>query len=144
MSDNIRTALYDADYSCTLAGRRSGGRPMLGPGGRKALRERGHRRQGRVRARGRAARETLWRCPARAPTAAAWRATTTTCPRPPVVAVRDGEARVIVRRETEDDLLALDVDAGLAAEILRDPVRIAKRWPSSSRTNGRIPTWTVM
>jgi diaminopimelate decarboxylase len=30
-------------------------------------------------------------------------------PRPPVVAVRDGQARVIVRRETEEDLLALDV-----------------------------------
>jgi diaminopimelate decarboxylase len=30
-------------------------------------------------------------------------------PRPPVVAVRDGVARVIVRRETEADLLALDV-----------------------------------
>jgi diaminopimelate decarboxylase len=30
-------------------------------------------------------------------------------PRPPVVAVRDGVARLLVRRETEDDLLALDV-----------------------------------
>ena len=30
-------------------------------------------------------------------------------PRPPVVAVRDGEARVIVRRETIEDILALDV-----------------------------------
>jgi diaminopimelate decarboxylase len=30
-------------------------------------------------------------------------------PRPPVVAVIDGNARVIVRRETEADLLALDV-----------------------------------
>jgi diaminopimelate decarboxylase len=30
-------------------------------------------------------------------------------PRPPVVAVRDGKARVIVRRETVEDLLALDV-----------------------------------
>jgi diaminopimelate decarboxylase len=30
-------------------------------------------------------------------------------PRPPVVTVCDGAARVIVRRETEDDLLALDV-----------------------------------
>ena len=30
-------------------------------------------------------------------------------PRPPVLAVRDGAARVIVRRETIDDLLALDV-----------------------------------
>jgi diaminopimelate decarboxylase len=29
-------------------------------------------------------------------------------PRPPVVAVRDGAATVLVRRETEDDLLRLD------------------------------------
>jgi diaminopimelate decarboxylase len=31
-------------------------------------------------------------------------------PRPPVVAVRGGVARVIVRRETIEDLLGLDVD----------------------------------
>jgi diaminopimelate decarboxylase len=31
-------------------------------------------------------------------------------PRPPVVFVRDGEDRVVVRRETLDDLLALDVE----------------------------------
>ena len=30
-------------------------------------------------------------------------------PRPPVIAVKDGKARVIVRRENEEDLLALDV-----------------------------------
>jgi diaminopimelate decarboxylase len=30
-------------------------------------------------------------------------------PRPPVVAVRDGQARVLIRRETESDLLALDL-----------------------------------
>jgi diaminopimelate decarboxylase len=30
-------------------------------------------------------------------------------PRPPVVSVRDGQARVLLRRETIDDLLALDV-----------------------------------
>ena len=30
-------------------------------------------------------------------------------PRPPVVAVRGGRSRVLVRRETIDDLLALDV-----------------------------------
>ena len=29
-------------------------------------------------------------------------------PRPPVIAVAEGETRVLVRRETEDDLLALD------------------------------------
>jgi diaminopimelate decarboxylase len=30
-------------------------------------------------------------------------------PRPPVIAVRDGAATVLLRRETEDDILALDV-----------------------------------
>ena len=30
-------------------------------------------------------------------------------PKPPVVAVKDGKARVIVRRENEADLLSLDV-----------------------------------
>jgi diaminopimelate decarboxylase len=30
-------------------------------------------------------------------------------PRPPVVAIKNGKARVIVRRENEADLLALDV-----------------------------------
>ena len=30
-------------------------------------------------------------------------------PRPPVVSVRDGEVTTLVRRETLDDLLALDV-----------------------------------
>jgi diaminopimelate decarboxylase len=29
-------------------------------------------------------------------------------PRPPVVAVRDGAARVLLRRETHEDLLSLD------------------------------------
>jgi diaminopimelate decarboxylase len=29
-------------------------------------------------------------------------------PRPGVVAVRDGEARILLRRETTDDLLRLD------------------------------------
>jgi diaminopimelate decarboxylase len=32
-------------------------------------------------------------------------------PRPAVVAVRDGSARVLVRRETIDDILRLDQDA---------------------------------
>jgi len=35
-------------------------------------------------------------------------------PRPPVVSVKDGKVSVMVRRETLDDLLALD--AGLADE----------------------------
>jgi diaminopimelate decarboxylase len=32
-------------------------------------------------------------------------------PRPAVVAVRDGKARLLIRRETYDDLLRLDADA---------------------------------
>ena len=48
MSDNIRTALYDADYSCTLASRASDAPPALSPDRRQALRVRRHRGQGRV------------------------------------------------------------------------------------------------
>ena len=56
MSDNIRTALYDADYSCTLASAHSDGGAGAGAGGRQALRGRRHRGQGRVPARRRRAR----------------------------------------------------------------------------------------
>ena len=48
----------------------------------------------------------LSRCPAPAPTAGRWPATTTTCPGRRWSRSRDGDGRVIVRRETEDDLLA--------------------------------------
>ena len=109
MSDNIRTALYDADYSCTLASRPSDGAAGAEPGRRQALRGRGHRGQGRVPARRTWPPATCWRCRAPAPTAARWPRTTTTLLRPPVIAVRDGVARVVVRRETERDLLATDV-----------------------------------
>ena len=56
MSDNIRTALYEANFSCTLAGRTSTAPPRAVPRGREALRERRHRRHGRVPARRRRAR----------------------------------------------------------------------------------------
>ena len=105
MSDNIRTALYDADYSCALASRSATRRPMLRARRRQALRGRRRRGQGRVPARRRRARR-----PARRPATGAYCRSMATnynhVPRPPVVAVRDGEARVVVRRETEDDLLA--------------------------------------
>ena len=65
---------------------------MLGPGRRQALRVRRHRGQGRVPARRRRARRPARRARRPAPTAGRWRATTTTSPRPPVVAVRDGAA----------------------------------------------------
>ena len=107
MSDNIRTALYDADYTCTLASRGVDAPPVLARVVGQALRERRHRRPRRVPAGRRPARR-----PARRPGHGAYCRSMASnynhVPRPPVVAVRDGKARVIVRRETEDDLLALD------------------------------------
>jgi diaminopimelate decarboxylase len=108
MSDNIRTALYDAEYTCALVSRRSDAPPMparvvgkhcesgdivvrdaylpadLGPGDLLAV----------------------------AATGAYCRSMASNynqLGRPPVVAVRGGVARLIVRRETEADLLRLDV-----------------------------------
>ena len=109
MSDNIRTALYERDFSCTLAGRASTAPPRLVPRGREALRERRHRRHGRVPARRRRARATCSPCPVPAPTAGRCPATTTTSRGRRWSPSRDGRARVLVRRETVDDLLALDV-----------------------------------
>ena len=36
--------------------------------------------------------------------------------RPPVIAVKDGTSTVVVRRETEDDLLRLDTGAAVQME----------------------------
>ena len=46
-------------------------------------------------------------------------------PRPPVVGVRDGDARVLVRRETEDDLLRLDWSPEVTGRD--DPTRCTDR-----------------
>jgi diaminopimelate decarboxylase len=107
MSDNIRTALYDAEYTCVLANRESDSAPVLARVVGK------HCESGDI-----VVRDT-WLpgdvCPgdllAVAATGAYCRSMASNynhVPRPPVVAVRDGAARVIVRRETEDDLLRLD------------------------------------
>ena len=48
MSDNIRTALYDAEYTCVLASRESAAAADAVPACRQALRERRHRGQGRL------------------------------------------------------------------------------------------------
>ncbi len=108
MSDNARPALYEADYSCTLANRYSTAPPALsrvvgrhcesgdivvldeylpadvGPGDLVAV-------------------------PGTGAYCRSLSSQYNHTPRPPVVAVRRGESRVIVRRETIDDLLALDV-----------------------------------
>jgi len=108
MSDNIRTALYDADYSCTLANRRSEAEPTLSRVVGK------HCESGDIVVKDEfiASDVTPGDLLAVPGTGAYCRSMASNynhVPRPPVIAVRDGQARVVVRRETEDDLLALDV-----------------------------------
>jgi diaminopimelate decarboxylase len=108
MSDNIRTALYDADYTVVLANRASGAPPMLA------------RVVGKHCESGDVVVKDAW-LPADvepgdllavAATGAYCRSMASTynhVPRPPVVAVGENGSRVILRRETVDDLLALDL-----------------------------------
>jgi len=108
MSDNIRTALYDADYSCTLASRASSAPPVLARVVGK------HCESGDIVVRdeflpGDVGRGDLLAVPGTGAYCRSMASQYNHVPRPPVIAVRDGEARVLVRRETEDDLLALDV-----------------------------------
>ncbi|HLL67272.1 MAG TPA: diaminopimelate decarboxylase [Micromonosporaceae bacterium] len=108
MSDNIRTALYDAAYSATIAGRESSATPILArvvgkhcESGDIVVKDEflpGDIRPGDILA-----------VPGTGAYCRSMASNYNHVPRPPVVAVADGAARVIVRRETEDDLLALDV-----------------------------------
>ena len=108
MSDNARPALYEADYSCTLASRASDAGPALA---RVVGR---HCESGDI-----VVLDEYLPADVRPGDLVAVPGTGAYCrslssqynhtPRPPVVAVRGGESRVIVRRETIDDLLALDV-----------------------------------
>ncbi|RIV32680.1 diaminopimelate decarboxylase [Micromonospora radicis] len=108
MSDNIRTALYDASYSATLASRASAAEPMLARVVGK------HCESGDI-----VVKDEFLPADVQPGDLVAVPGTGAYCrsmasnynhvPRPPVVAVRNGRARLIVRRETEDDLLALDV-----------------------------------
>ncbi len=110
MSDNIRTALYDAEYTVRLASRVSDAAPVLS------------RVVGRHCESGDIVVRDCWLPEDLAPgdllavaaTGAYCRAMASNynaVPRPPVVAVRDGVTSLVLRRETSDDLLALD--AGL-------------------------------
>jgi diaminopimelate decarboxylase len=108
MSDNVRTALYDATYTCTLASRSSTAEPMLS---RVVGR---HCESGDI-----VVRHAYLPSDLAPGDLIAVAATGAYCwslasnynhlTRPGVVAVRDGQAQQIVRRETLDDLLALDV-----------------------------------
>ncbi|MFI5760309.1 diaminopimelate decarboxylase [Streptomyces sp. NPDC051563] len=108
MSDNIRTALYDAEYSVSLVSRTSDAEPML-------VRVVGkHCESGDIVVKDAflpadIAPGDLLAVPATGAYCRSMASNYNHVLRPPVVAVRDGEARVIVRRETEEDLLRLDV-----------------------------------
>ena len=111
MSDNLRTALYRADYSARLANRRSTAEPIL-------ARIAGmHCEAGDIVVRdeylpGDVAPGDLLAVPATGAYGSAMASNYNWVPRPPVVAVRDGAARILVRGETIEDLLARD--AGLS------------------------------
>jgi len=112
MSDNARPALYGAQYSARIASREAGGEPVL-------VRVVGsHCESGDVVVEheylpGDVAPGDLLAVPATGAYCHALASNYNHTPRPAVVAVRGGEARVIVRGETIDDLLGRD--AGLAA-----------------------------
>jgi diaminopimelate decarboxylase len=110
MSDNIRTALYDADYSCTIASRRSPSAAVLG----RIVGQ--HCEAGDIVVKdefvpGDLAPGDLMAVPGTGAYCRSMASNYNHALRPPVVAVRDGVATVVVRRETEDDLLATDVGA---------------------------------
>ena len=108
MSDNIRPALYDAEYTTILASRTS-----TAPSVSSRLVGK-HCETGDI-----VIREIdlpddivpgdLLAVPATGAYGRSMASNYNHVPRPPVVAVKDGKARVIVRRETEADLLRLDI-----------------------------------
>ncbi|MER5637702.1 diaminopimelate decarboxylase [Kitasatospora sp. NPDC002227] len=108
MSDNIRTALYDAEYSVALVSRSSDADPML-------VRVVGkHCESGDIVVRDAflpadLAPGDLIAVPATGAYCRSMASNYNHALRPPVVAVGADGARVIVRRETEEDLLRLDI-----------------------------------
>jgi len=110
MSDNIRTALYDAEYTVRLVSRVSEAVPVLSRVVGK------HCESGDIVVRdcwlpGDLVPGDLLAVAATGAYCRAMASNYNHVPRPPVVAVLEGASRVLVRRETPEDLLALD--AGL-------------------------------
>jgi diaminopimelate decarboxylase len=108
MSDNLRTALYGARYTAVLASREPRGETRLSRVVGK------HCESGDVVVRDvqlpvDLAPGDLVAVPASGAYHRSMANNYNQVGRPPVVAVKDGRSRVIVRRETEDDLLRLDV-----------------------------------
>lgn len=110
MSDNARPVLYEADYSAVLAGRASQAAPALSRVVGK------HCESGDIVVRdvylpNDVAAGDLLAVPGTGAYCWALASNYNYVPRPPVVAVKNGAARLIVRGETEDDLLARDLGA---------------------------------
>jgi diaminopimelate decarboxylase len=108
MSDNIRTALYDASYECVLASRASDAAPMLS---RVVGR---HCESGDIVVRhawlpSDLAPGDLLAVPATGAYCRSLASNYNHVTRPAVVAVSGGGVRPIIRRETLDDLLSLDI-----------------------------------
>ena len=108
MSDNIRPSLYGAEYSAVLADRVSTAAHALSRVVGK------HCETGDIVIRdlqlpSDIAPGDLLATPATGAYGRSMASNYNHVPRPPVVAIKNGKARVIVRRENEADLLALDV-----------------------------------
>ena len=118
MSDNIRPALYGAAYSARIVGRSSDAPPVL-------VRVAGkHCESGDIVVDaeylpGDIAAGDLLGVPATGAYGWAMASNYNYLARPPVVAVRAGRARVIVRGETEADLLSRDVGVAPPKEVSR-------------------------
>ena len=108
MSDNARPALYGADYHAVLANRASSAAPALVRVVGKHC-ESGDIVVQREELPGDVAPGDLLAVAATGAYCWSLSSNYNYVPRPPVVAVRDGEARVIVRGETEDELVAKSV-----------------------------------
>jgi diaminopimelate decarboxylase len=110
MSDNIRTALYDADYSATLASRRSDAGPVLARVVGK------HCEAGDIVVKdeflpGDVAPGDLVAVPGTGAYCRSMASNYNHALRPPVIGVRDGKTFTVLRRETVEDLLSTDVGA---------------------------------
>jgi diaminopimelate decarboxylase len=108
MSDNIRTALYAAEYSATLASRRSAAGPAISRVVGK------HCEGGDILVRDEflpadIAPGDLLAVPASGAYSRSMASNYNHIPRPPVIAVHDGRLHTLLRRETLADILALDV-----------------------------------
>ena len=128
MSDNPRPVLYGSGYEAFLPRAVDADRPL------RARVVGKHCESGDVLlfdaapARPTSPSATCSPCPSPAPTGTRWDRTTTRSPARRSCSSRDGAARLVVRRETFDDLLATDV--GVTAPAYPDPM---PRWLDAPR-----------